>query len=302
METNNNNNNNNQDFSFEDIVENTDTCIKVFNKDGKIIFLNKGGRIEHSVKTGNDIQKFNWLSTVDDKYKLVTEKAFNEALNGKEQRIEYKHKPEGSNHEWCLGNISPIINRNGEIKNILFYSFDITDLKKAEEKLEEVKKRNQLILDFSAEGILGLDTEGKHTFVNKAAGRLLGWDPKELIGKGSHAIWHHTRADGTSFPKEECPIYAAYKDAKTHHGTDEIFWKKDGSSFIAEYVSTPILEKGIITGAVVVFSDITARIEEEEKLRKLNELMIGREIKMTDLKGKVSELEAKLAEHLKENS
>lgn len=52
----------------------------------------------------------------------------------------------------------------------------------------------------------------------------------------------------------------AFHDGRTHCREDEVFWRKDGSSFPVEYTSTPIFENGKLTGAVVVFSDITDRI------------------------------------------
>lgn len=44
---------------------------------------------------------------------------------------------------------------------------------------------------------------------------------------------------------------------KTYHIKEDTFWKKDGTNFPVDYVSTPIYEEGILTGAVVVFKDIS---------------------------------------------
>ena len=71
-----------------------------------------------------------------------------------------------------------------------------------------------LILGSAGEGIYGLDTDGLTTFVNPAAAQLLGWPVQELIGQPMHAVLHHTRPDGTPYPREECPIYAAFKDGR----------------------------------------------------------------------------------------
>lgn len=135
-------------------------------------------------------------------------------------------------------------------------------------RLEDVKKRYELILNSAGEGIYGLDSDGNTTFVNPAAARMMGWEAEELIGKPQHLISHHSRNDGTHYPNAECPIYAAFKDGLVHTVNDECFWRKDGSSFPVEYVSTPIWEGGRLTGAVVVFRDITKEKEAEEKLRK----------------------------------
>ena len=135
-------------------------------------------------------------------------------------------------------------------------------------ELEVLRIRNELILNAAGEGIYGLDSEGNTTFVNPAAAEMIGWNPEELIGKSQHKILHHSRADGSHYPGTECPIYAAFNDGKVHTVKDEVFWRKDGSSFPVEYVSTPIWEKGKLVGAVVVFRDVTKEREAENALRE----------------------------------
>jgi PAS domain S-box-containing protein len=138
----------------------------------------------------------------------------------------------------------------------------------AEDELAHVKRQNELILEAAGEGIYGLDCEGKTTFLNPAAAHMLGFDADALLGQPMHALLHHTRSDGSPFPKEECPIYAAFKDGAVHHVDDEVFWRKDGNSFPVDYTSTPIHENGKLTGAVVVFKDITERKQAEQELHK----------------------------------
>ncbi|MCH8096832.1 MAG: PAS-domain containing protein [Proteobacteria bacterium] len=133
--------------------------------------------------------------------------------------------------------------------------------------LDCVKQQNDLILNAAGDGIYGLDLEGRTTFINPAGARLIGWPVEELIGKPQHAILHHTRADGTPYPHEECPIHAAPSDGAVHQVDDEVFWRKDGTSFPVEYVSTPIRDQGgEVTGAVVVFKNIAKRKRTESEL------------------------------------
>ena len=107
----------------------------------------------------------------------------------------------------------------------------ITEQNQPGESLDAIRKSRELILSAAGEGIYGLDAHGCTTFVNPAAARMLGWDPEELLGQPQHKVIHHTRADGTSYPKEECPIYAAFSDGAIHTVDDEVFWRKDGTSF-----------------------------------------------------------------------
>jgi PAS domain S-box-containing protein len=125
----------------------------------------------------------------------------------------------------------------------------------------------RLILDAAGEGIYGLDVEGRSTFVNPAAARLTGHTPDELLGQRMHDVVHHSHADGSHYPNHECPIYAAFADGMIRNACDDVFWRKDGTSFPVEYTSTPIYQGSTLVGAVVVFRDISLRRRTEERLR-----------------------------------
>jgi len=134
------------------------------------------------------------------------------------------------------------------------------------EQLKVSEERSRLILESSAEGIFGTDIEGQVTFVNPAACRMLGFTAEELIGQPSHAAFHHHRPDGSEYPQEECPMYAAYKRGKASRVDDEFLWRKDGTGVAVEYGATPMLKDGAIVGAVISFTDITERKEAEERV------------------------------------
>lgn len=136
-------------------------------------------------------------------------------------------------------------------------SIDVTALRRRELELNELEGRHRLILESAGEGIYGLDGEGRTTFLNRAAIEMLGFEESELLGRKMHEILHHTRRSGEAYPESECPIYAAFMDGRVHHVDDDIFWRKDGSSFDVDYTSTPIRSGGSPAGAVVVFRDIT---------------------------------------------
>jgi PAS domain S-box-containing protein len=128
---------------------------------------------------------------------------------------------------------------------------------------EQQRHQNELILGSAGEGIFGLDKQGNHTFVNPAGAEMLGYSTEELLGKHSHSMWHHTHADGTPFPGEECPIYATLRDGTVHQG-EEYFIRKDGTGFYVNFSSVPIQEEGRTVGAVVTFADVTQQKRERE--------------------------------------
>jgi PAS domain S-box-containing protein len=145
------------------------------------------------------------------------------------------------------------------IANAIRFALESDERKEAEE-------RTRLLLESAAEGIFGVDVEGRITFVNPAACRMLGYETDEIIGRKSHGLLHHSRPDGNNYPVEECPMFAAYKHGKASLIDDEYLWRKDGTGFPVEYGATPILNDGMIVGAVISFTDITERKKAEEKL------------------------------------
>ncbi len=139
--------------------------------------------------------------------------------------------------------------------------------KSIESVFSEFERQNQLILNAAGEGIYGMDTEGKTSFVNPAAERILGWQADELIGRNVHKLIHHSYPDGDHYPDQDCHIFAAFRDGEVRHVEDEVFWSKSGKAIPVEYTSTPILEAGRLVGAVVIFRDISERKQAEERLR-----------------------------------
>jgi PAS domain S-box-containing protein len=142
----------------------------------------------------------------------------------------------------------------------------ISTWQRVERVFQDIERENQLILRAAGEGIYGVNAEGKTTFVNPAAERMLGWTAEELVGKEIHPIVHHTHHDGRHYHNHDCPIYAAFRDGAVHQVDGEVFWRKDGSPAWVEYTSTPIRDRGVVVGAVVVFRDVSQRREADEKL------------------------------------
>gem|GEM_PF-333179 len=143
------------------------------------------------------------------------------------------------------------------------------ELERSMESLSVSEDNLRLLLDSTAEAIYGLDLDGNCTFCNAACLKILGFDYyDELIGKNMHLLTHHSHADATPFPLQECRILLTLKDGVASHAEDEVFWRADGTFFDTEYWSYPQKRDGVLTGAVVTFMDISERKAMEKALQQ----------------------------------
>ncbi len=160
-----------------------------------------------------------------------------------------------------------LTNKNIELRN------EITERERIEDELRKSEEKFSLLLKSSGEAVYGLDLEGNCSFCNPSCLRVLGYeDESQLLDRNMHDLIHHTREDGTHYPVEECCIYQAFRKGEGTCVDNEVLWRADGTSFAAEYRSSPIFREGKTIGAVVSFIDITERkLREEELKRSLKE-------------------------------
>lgn len=135
----------------------------------------------------------------------------------------------------------------------------------------EIERRSALerqLLGALDEGVYGVGPDGRCTFINPAALRLLGYASEdEVLGKDNHALFHWRRADGTPYPPEQCPVHQTLQDGQVRQAEDEWFWRKDGTGLPVSLLISPVEGDDGIRGAVVAFRDITERKRMLETLR-----------------------------------
>lgn len=167
----------------------------------------------------------------------------------------------------------PIVDDAGNVVRLIGTLQDVTEAVRARQRLDRVSGRNAALLNSAADGICGLDSRGSVTFANTAALCLTGHNTEEMQGRDLHAMFQHSRPDGSPYLRTKSPILQSLCDGEVHRSDRDVFWRMDGTSFPVDCTSTPLLEKGRITGAVVIFKDISERREVERVKDELTSIV-----------------------------
>ncbi|MDN4492986.1 SpoIIE family protein phosphatase [Ureibacillus aquaedulcis] len=133
--------------------------------------------------------------------------------------------------------------------------------------LHDLGARHELLLNSVAEGIYGINKEGKVTFINASALRMLGYERAEILGHDFHDLIHRT-AEGSRFAKENCLTSQTALDGKSRNSKNQFFKRKDGLIFPVSMKTEPMLENGEQNGTVITFSDLSFELQFDELQRE----------------------------------
>jgi PAS domain S-box-containing protein len=129
------------------------------------------------------------------------------------------------------------------------------------------RRQLEMLIESAGEGIYGIDLNGRCIFINRTGAEMLGYSPDEVLGRNMHYLIHHSHANNDLMPLHDCRIFNAFREGTGCRVDDEVLWRRNGSSFPAEYASYPIRDDATVVGAVVTFNDITERKRTEQALQ-----------------------------------
>ena len=141
--------------------------------------------------------------------------------------------------------------------------------RQAGEEIALMSQRMRLLLNSAGEGIYGVDTSGRITFINPTGLELLGLEEHEALGHNAHDLFHSRYPDGKMYPEADCPLSKVLNDGIQREVENEVFIRKNGEPFPVHMVATAMVEKQVLVGAEIVFQDITERKAMEAELTRL---------------------------------
>ena len=169
---------------------------------------------------------------------------------------------------WGLGEMMPLTAETGEHVGYLKILRDRTEQRNTAEALQRQSDLLLTVTDRISEAVFQVDTAGTVTFVNPAAAMLLGWPADELLGRNLHETAHYAYPDGSYFPQEACEIMRALLAGLTLHNVEGMYFRRDGTPIDVLTSSAPVVQHGVVRGAVLTVVDVTlARIANEERRR-----------------------------------
>ncbi|MEV6563204.1 PAS domain-containing protein [Streptomyces kronopolitis] len=147
--------------------------------------------------------------------------------------------------------------RNGYTGNelLMLVVRDLTGTLDTETELARQQRQTEMILRAAAEGVVGVDAEGKVVLVNPSAAQILGYRASELGGKELHPLIHHSRTDGSTLPWEDTPLADTLKSGRKHRVRGQALWAKDGRAVSVDLTTAPVRDGDQLVGAVMTFTD-----------------------------------------------
>ncbi len=175
--------------------------------------------------------------------------------------LEHTHVDAEGNKRYYAIHAYPLHDEDGELTQIIEYTVDITERKRAEHALRESEERYRRLVELSPEAML-VHSEGKIVYVNPAALKLFGADPEEGLGK---SIFEYIHPDYHEIIAGR--VKRLYENSEPTELIEAQLFRPDGNEMFVETMAVPITYAGKPAAQTIV-RDITNRKKVEEAIRR----------------------------------
>jgi len=152
---------------------------------------------------------------------------------------------------------------------ITYVAIDISDRIQSQRELKAARDHLRALTDSIGEGMFTLDLDGRVTYVNPAAERILGWAGEELQGRMIQDFLQTEHAASWSrIGVDDAPLARDWGDGEVIRVEDDHFSRADGTTLPVEYTTAPFATDHGTGGKVVVFRDISERKARSQQLER----------------------------------
>jgi len=191
-----------------------------------------------------------------------------EHLEGKTPFFESVHRMKHQNGDWrwMSSRAKGVLDTNGRLLRLLGVEVDITERKLYEEALFREKESAQITLQSIGDGVITTDAEGTVEYINPVAEELTGWKVDDASGLPIDEIFRGFHEE-TCEPLENPLVVAVRRDRAIKSVRPTLLIRRDGNEIYIESTASPIRSgKGLVTGGVLVFHDVSESRELNRRL------------------------------------
>ncbi|WP_437978560.1 PAS domain S-box protein [Sorangium sp. So ce295] len=185
----------------------------------------------------------------------------------RDQRCDHRCRTADGRVLWLHSGVH-LVNDSAGAPRLQGVSMDVTPAKEAEARVREQLEFTRAVTGSIGEGVLAMDREGRITFFNPAAERLLGWTTEEVVGRRVQEVVQIRRADGTSVPDEDHPALRAIHTGEPVRSDEDVVSRRDRAPLHVSCTFAPLQRAGQVSGAVLVFRDIM-EVKRAEQVQRL---------------------------------
>ena len=164
----------------------------------------------------------------------------------------------------------PILDSEGNISQIIEYSFDITDRKQVEETLRESEERYRTLVELARDGIIIADMKGVVRSINPTVVRVFGYSEDEIVGKRFSNLPFFRARDIPKYMR----IFNSAIRGKVPKPFEIAYIRKDGSSGWGEVNAGQLKESDKTVGVQAIIRDITERKQLEDREDSLRSFIL----------------------------
>ncbi|HTL15102.1 MAG TPA: PAS domain S-box protein [Thermomonas sp.] len=254
------------------ILDTEPECVKLLSPDGRLLSMNPAGLRMIEAEDFAQVAGRPVRDLLHPEDREAFSRMHRQVLGGESAHLQFRIVGLQGGERWMDTHATPMRGSDGRVEGVLAVTRDITERRATEVRLSRLRALHHGILASVADGIIGVDLQGRGLFANPAALAILGCREEDLVGRDAHALFHHSHADGRPYPAEDCAVRRTLEDGVPRRVDDECFFDAAGRPVAVEFAVSPMRgEDGAVVGAVQCFRDISGRLRDRDALARSEE-------------------------------
>ncbi len=220
--------------------------------------------------TVEELERTDWRTRMHPDDLPMIEKMRTANLAGVPTTIEHRILCKDGRWIWAESRCRPILGPDGRVKQLLQWSREITERKRAEEALRESQLMQELVLENIPQGVFWKDRHSVYLGANRVSRRAMGLDsPQAVLGQTDFEVANFSRDQAEYFVQKDREVI---QSGQPQFGIVETMSMADGSTLWLETNKLPIRDHaGNVTGVLGTWQDITERKRADEELNASHE-------------------------------